>query len=99
MFRQSPYDFLYALSPELETIDSQIMFASDGNPATLQTLQTNLVTAQATLAQVDKTNVNAYIGAMQQVLMLRNRINSSNITRESLLQQKATILAGLIAQN
>ena len=99
MFPQ-PYNFLYNEAPQLATIDSQMMFAPsiNQNPADIESLNKALADAEATLATIDKTNVNQYIGIMQQVLMLRQRKTAltSTTTREALLAQKVTILEGLI---
>jgi hypothetical protein len=99
MFPQ-PYNFLYTESPQLATIDSQLMFAppANPNPNESNSLDKALSDAEATLASTDKTNVNQYIGIMQQVLMLRQRkaALTSSTTRESLLAQKVTILEGLL---
>jgi hypothetical protein len=58
-------------------------------------LQKALADAEARLASVDKTNLNEYVGTMQQVLMLRQRLASTE-TRDQILAQKVTLLESLL---
>ena len=83
----------YSLSPELDALEAKLMLARD--PAQDAQLQKALTDAEARLAAVDKTKVNEYVGAMQQVLMLRQRLNSTE-TRDQLMAQKVTLLEALL---
>jgi hypothetical protein len=83
----------YSLTPEIDAIDAKIMLARD--PSQDAMLQKALADAEARLAAVDKTKVNEYVGAMQQVLMLRQRLASTE-TRDQLLAQKVTLLETLL---
>jgi hypothetical protein len=87
MFPQPP------LIPELAELDQQMMFAVD--PQQRPQLEKALADAQARLASVDKSNLQQYAGAMQQVVMLKRRLES-NVTPQSLLSQRITILETLI---
>ena len=94
-----PYNPLYSMSSNLAAIDNQIMFAPSvtQNPNEIDLLNKNLQDAENYLANIDKTNLINYIGAMQQVLMLRYRKNAMNsTTREELFAEKITILEGLV---
>jgi len=84
-----------SLSPELDAIEEQMMFARD--PSQDDQLTKALADAEARLATVDKTKLNVYAGAMQQVIMLRKRLNSP-FTRDQLLAQKVALLENLIQQ-
>jgi len=84
-----------SLSPELDAIEEQMMFARD--PSQDEQLTKALADAEARLATVDKTKLNVYAGAMQQVIMLRKRLNSP-FTRDQLLAQKVALLENLIQQ-
>jgi hypothetical protein len=83
----------YSLSPELDALEAKLMFARD--PSQDAQLQKALTDAEARLAAVDKTKVNEYVGAMQQVLMLRQRLSSTE-TRDQLMAQKVALLEELI---
>ena len=83
----------YSLSPELDALEAKLMLARD--PAQDAQLQKALTDAEARLATVDKTKLNEYVGAMQQVLMLRQRLNSTE-TRDQLMAQKVTLLEALL---
>jgi hypothetical protein len=83
----------YSLSPELDALEAKLMFARD--PSQDAQLQKALIDAEARLAAVDKTKVNEYVGAMQQVLMLRQRLRSTE-TRDQLMAQKVALLEELI---
>jgi hypothetical protein len=83
-----------SLSPEIDAIDVKIMIARD--PSQDEMLQKALADAEARLATVDKTKVNEYVGVMQQVLMLRQRLASTD-TRDQLMAQKVTLLEALLA--
>jgi hypothetical protein len=83
----------YSLSPELDALEAKLMFARD--PSQDAQLQKALTDAEARLAAVDKTKVNEYVGAMQQVLMLRQRLSSTE-TRDQLMAQKVALLEALI---
>lgn len=82
-----------SLIPELADLDDQMMLALD--PAQRPGLEKALADAQGRLATVDKTNLQAYAGAMQQVVMIKRRLES-NVTPQSLLTQRVTILEGLV---
>ena len=84
---------LNTLIPELDEVDKQLMFAVD--PAQKPALQKALSDAQARLAAVDKTKNAEYAGAMTQVIMMRRRLES-NVTPQSLMTQRVTILEKLI---
>jgi hypothetical protein len=58
--------------------------------------QKTLRDAEARLAAVDKTKINEYVLAMQQVLMLRQRLSSTE-TREQIMAQKVTLLESLLS--
>lgn len=88
MFRPS-----YSLSPELDAIDAKLMLARD--PSQDAQLQKALADAEARLATVDHSKVNEYVSAMQQVLMLRQRLNSTE-TRDQLMIQKVALLEALL---
>lgn len=81
------------LIPELAEIDQQMMIALD--PAQRPQLEKALADAQDRLATVDKTNLAMYASAMQQVVMLKRRLES-NVTPQSLLTQRIAILENLI---
>jgi hypothetical protein len=81
------------MSPELDALEAKIMLARD--PSQDAMLQKALSDAQARLASIDKTKTNEYVGAMQQVLMLRQRLASTE-TRDQLLAQKVTLLESLL---
>ena len=83
----------YSLSPELDALEAKLMLARD--PAHDAQLQKALTDAEARLATVDHSKVNEYVGAMQQVLMLRQRLNSTE-TRDQLMAQKVTLLEALL---
>ena len=83
----------YSLSPELDALEAKLMFARD--PSQDAQLQKALIDAEARLAAVDKTKVNEYVGAMQQVLMLRQRLRSTE-TRDQIMAQKVTLLEALL---
>lgn len=79
--------------PELAELDKQMMLAVD--PQQRPQIEKALVDAQAFLASVDKSNLQQYAGALQQVVMLKRRLES-NVTPQSLLTQRITILESLI---
>jgi len=83
------------LIPELETINQQMFMATD--PAQKAQLQTALDQARQRLATVDKTNLQQYAGAMEQVVILSRRLES-NVTSQSLLTQRIAILEGLVSK-
>jgi hypothetical protein len=72
----------------------KLMIARD--PSQDAMLQKALADAEARLASVDKTKVNEYVGAMQQVLMLRQRLSSTE-TRDQIMAQKVALLESLLA--
>ena len=82
-----------SLSPEIDAIDAKIMLARD--PSQDEMLQNALADAEARLAVVDHSKVNEYVGVMQQVLMLRQRLASTE-TRDQLMAQKVTLLEALL---
>ena len=84
----------YSLTPELDALEAKLMLAHD--PAQDAQLQKALSDAEARLAAVDHSKVNEYVGAMQQVLMLRQRLRSTE-TRDQLMAQKVTLLESLLA--
>jgi hypothetical protein len=86
----------YSLSPELDVIEMKLILARE--PAQDAQLQRALADAEARLATVDHSKLNEYVGAMQQVLMLRQRLSSTE-TREQLMAQKVTILESLLLSN
>ena len=59
-------------------------------------LQKALADAEARLASVDHSKLNEYVGAMQQVLMLRQRLASTE-TRDQIMAQKVALLEALLA--
>jgi hypothetical protein len=71
----------------------KLMIARD--PSQDAMLQKALTDAEARLAAVDKSKTNEYVGAMQQVLMLRQRLSSTE-TRDQLMAQKVALLEALI---
>jgi hypothetical protein len=85
-----------SLIPELDEINQQMFMAVD--PAQKPQLQTALVQARQRLATVDKTNLQQYAGAMEQVVILSRRLES-NVTSQSLLSQRIAILEGLVPPN
>ena len=85
--------FRPSLSPELDALEAKLMFARD--PSQDAQLQKALTDAEARLAAVDKTKTNEYVGAMQQVLMLRQRLSSTE-TRDQIMAQKVTLLEALL---
>ena len=86
--------FRPSLSPELDALEMKLMLARD--PSQDPQLQKALADAEARLATVDKSKTNEYVAAMQQVLMLRQRLNSTE-TREQIMAQKVTLLESLLA--
>jgi len=84
----------YSLTPELDALEAKLMLAHD--PAQDAQLQRALSDAEARLAAVDHSKVNEYVGAMQQVLMLRQRLSSTE-TRDQIMAQKVTLLESLLA--
>ena len=82
-----------SLIPELDSINQQMFLATD--PAQIPQLQTTLEQARQQLATVDKTNLQQYAGAMEQVITLSRRLQS-NVTPQSLLTQRIAILEGLV---
>jgi hypothetical protein len=86
--------FRPSLSPEIDALEMKLMLARD--PSQNAQLQKALTDAEARLATVDKSKTNEYVGAMQQVLMLRQRLNSTE-TREQLMAQKVALLESLLA--
>jgi DNA-directed RNA polymerase beta subunit len=82
-----------SLSPELDEIEAKLMMARD--PAQDDQLQKALADAEARLATADKTKIYEYTGIMQQVLMLRQRLASTD-TRDQLMTQKVTLLESLL---
>ena len=85
--------FRPSLSPELDALEAKLMLARD--PAQDAQLQKALTDAEARLAAVDKTKTNEYVGAMQQVLMLRQRLSSTE-TRDQIMAQKVNLLEALL---
>jgi hypothetical protein len=81
------------MSPELDALEAKLMFARD--PSQDEMLQKALADAEARLTTIDKTKVNEYVGVMQQVLMLRQRLASTD-TRDQLMAQKVTLLEALL---
>ena len=81
------------LIPELAELDQQMMIAID--PSQRPQLESALKQAQDRLASTDKTNLPVYASAMQQVVMLKRRLES-NVTPQSLLTQRIAILENLI---
>jgi hypothetical protein len=86
--------FRPSLSPKLDELDMKLMLARD--PSQDPQLKKALIDAEARLATVDKSKTNEYVGAMQQVLMLRQRLNSTE-TREQIMAQKVALLESLLA--
>jgi hypothetical protein len=86
--------FRPTLSPELDALEMKLMIARD--PSQDPQLQKALTDAEARLAAVDKSKTNEYVGAMQQVLMLRQRLSSTE-TRDQIMAQKVTLLESLLA--
>ena len=87
------------MNPKLEAIDNQMMLtSSQANLASnTDSVNASLADAEAKLTAVDKTNLNQYIGLMQQVLMLRQRKSLLvSTTQEQLLAQKVAILEELV---
>lgn len=84
----------YSLSPELDALDAKLMFARD--PSQDAQLQKALADAEARLATVDHSKLNEYAGAMQQVLMLRQRLSLTE-TRDQLMAQKVALLESLLS--
>jgi hypothetical protein len=83
----------YSLTPELDALDAKLMLARD--PSQDAMLQKAIADAEARLAAVDHSKVNEYVGAMQQVLMLRQRLSSTE-TRDQLMAQKVALLESLL---
>jgi len=83
----------YSLTPELDALDAKLMFARD--PSQDAMLQKALADAEARLATVDHSKVNEYVAAMQHVLMLRQRLSSTE-TRDQLMAQKVILLESLL---
>jgi hypothetical protein len=83
----------YSLTPELDALEAKIMMARD--PSQDAMLQKALADAEARLAAVDHSKVNEYVNAMQHVLMLRQRLSSTE-TRDQLLAQKVALLESLL---
>jgi hypothetical protein len=86
--------FRPSLSPELDALEAKLILARD--PSQDTQLQKALADAEARLATVDHSKVNEYAGAMQQVLMLRQRLRL-NETRDQLMAQKVALLESLLA--
>ena len=84
-----------SLIPELDAINQQLCMATD--PSQVPQLRTYLTQAQENLAKVDKTNLQAYANAMEQVVILSRRLES-NVTPQSLLSQRVSILEGLVSK-
>ena len=82
-----------SLIPELDAINQQMFMATD--PSQVPQLQTALTDARQRLAATDKTNLQAYANAMEQVVILSRRLES-NVTPQSLLSQRVSILEGLV---
>jgi len=89
MFRPSPI-------PELDSINQQVVMVTD--PSQIAQLQTALTMAQARLATVDKTNLQQYASAMEQVVILNRRLHS-NATPQSLLTQRIAVLERLVTES
>jgi len=83
-----------SLIPELDDINKQMFVATD--PSQVAQLQTALAQARQRLATVDKTNLQQYAGAMEQVVVLSRRLQS-NVTPQSLLSQRISVLEGLVS--
>jgi hypothetical protein len=84
-----------SLIPELDSINQQMFMATD--PSQTEQLQTALTQARQRLATIDKTNLQQYAGAMEQVVILSRRLES-NVTPQSLLTQRVSILEGLVSK-
>ena len=82
-----------SLIPELDAINQQMFMATD--PSQVPQLQTALTDARQRLAATDKTNLQAYANAMEQVVILSRRLES-NVTPQFLLSQRVSILEGLV---
>jgi hypothetical protein len=83
-----------SLSPELDEIEAKLMLARD--PSQDAQLQKALADAEARLATVDHSKTFEYAGAMQQVLMLRQRLATTE-TRDQLMAQKVALLESLLS--
>jgi hypothetical protein len=87
--------FRPSLIPELDSINQQMYMTID--PSQVPQLQTALEQARQRLATVDKTNLQQYAGAMEQVVVLSRRLQS-NVSPQSLLSQRVAILEGLVSK-
>jgi len=87
--------FRPSLIPELDSINQQMYMTID--PSQVPQLQTALEQARQRLATTDKTNLQQYAGAMEQVVVLSRRLQS-NVTPQSLLTQRITVLEGLVSK-
>jgi hypothetical protein len=86
--------FRPTLSPELDALEMKLMLARD--PSQDAMLQKALTDAEARLATVDRSKVNEYVAAMQNVLMIRQRLSSTE-TRDQIMAQKVALLESLLA--
>jgi hypothetical protein len=84
-----------SMIPELDEINQQMFMATD--PTQIPHLQTALTDARQRLATVDKTDLQQYAGAMEQVIIMSRRLQS-NVTPQSLLTQRVAILEGLVSK-
>lgn len=85
-----------SLSPELDALEAKLMLARD--PSQDVMLQKALADAEARLATVDHSKLNEYVAAMQQVLMLRQRLSLTE-TRDQIMAQKVVLLEKLLNPN
>ena len=82
-----------SLSPELDALEMKLMLARD--PSQDEMVRKALADAEALLVTVDKTKINEYVAIMQQVIVLRQRLSSTD-TRDQLMAQKVTLLEALL---
>ena len=82
-----------SLSPELDALEAKLMLARD--PSQDVMLQKALADAEARLAIIDHSKLNEYVAAMQQVLMLRQRLSLTE-TRDQIMAQKVVLLEKLL---
>ena len=87
MFRPSPI-------PELDSINQQMFMATDSSQ--IPQLHTALEQARQQLGTVDKTNLQQYAGVMEQVIVLSRKLQS-NVSPQSLMLQRVSILEGLVS--
>jgi hypothetical protein len=83
-----------SIVPELDSVMQQSFFVTD--PKQREFMQNEYTKAVQKLQTMDKSNRQEYAMTMEQIVMLDRRLKS-NVTQESILNQRISILEGLVS--